>query len=71
MLHHPLAEEFEAAAKLEWDTFTKRGTYKHVKRPGSNIKVLPLRWEFTYKFGSDGYLVKCKLLCKRRFTNFV
>jgi hypothetical protein len=33
MLHHPLAKEFEAAAKLEWDTATKKGTYKHVKTP--------------------------------------
>jgi hypothetical protein len=66
MLHHPLAEEFEAAAKLEWDTVTKKGTYKHVKRPDSNIKVLPLRWVFTYKFGSDGYLIKCKArICAR------
>ena len=66
MLRHPLAEEFQAAAKLEWDTVTKKDTYKRVKRPGSNVKVLPLRWVFTYKFGSDGYLVKCKArICAR------
>jgi Reverse transcriptase (RNA-dependent DNA polymerase) len=65
MLSHPLSAEFEAAAKAEWTEVGKKGTYEKISRP-KGVKVLPLRWVFTYKFDSDGYLIKCKArICVR------
>ena len=65
MLNHPLSAEFKAAAKAEWAEVGKKGTYEKVSRP-KGVKILPLRWVFTYKFDSDGYLIKCKArICVR------
>jgi hypothetical protein len=60
MVAHPLATQFRAAAQLEWDSVTKRGTYEKVNHLPSNTKVLPLRWVFAYKLDSSGKLERCK-----------
>lgn len=67
MLRHPKHLDFLEAAKREWNAVTKKGTYDKVPRPSStNVKILPLRWVFTYKFDDNGYLLKCKArICVR------
>jgi Reverse transcriptase (RNA-dependent DNA polymerase) len=63
---HPFAAEFEQAARAEIQGLEKRGTYKYVQKGPTTAKALPLLWVFTYKFDSDGYLLKFKArLCVR------
>jgi hypothetical protein len=55
MLNHPLSAEFKAAAKAEGTEVGKKGTYEKISRP-KGVKVLPLRWVFTYKFDSQAWI---------------
>lgn len=65
---HPYRKEFTEAIHTEWDAVTRHGTYKVVPQPSRSeqIRVLPLRWAFGYKFDDDGYLTKFKArICVR------
>lgn len=65
MQKHPYREAFTEAASHEITTLDKMGTFHTVARP-LNAQILPLKWVFTYKFDSDGYLIKAKArLCVR------
>ncbi|KAJ5343424.1 uncharacterized protein N7506_003248 [Penicillium brevicompactum] len=67
MTRHQYSEAFMAAAATEVAGLEKKNTCEVVKRPmDPNKQVLPLTWVFTYKFDSDGYLVKFKArICVR------
>ena len=47
------------AANKEYNDLKQRGTFKSVKRT-LLLKVIPVTWVFTYKFNTNGYLVKFK-----------
>jgi hypothetical protein len=65
MLKHPHRAGFEAAAMKEYRDLESRKTFGHVLKTLA-IKTLPLKWVFTYKFDTDGYLVKYKArICVR------
>ena len=59
MLSHPEANGFMNAANLEFQTEEKKCAWEEVPKP-TNVKVLPLKWVFTYKLDDKGYLVKYK-----------
>ena len=56
---------FNAAMRKEYQAVADRGTFVIEPRP-YRYQVLPLIWVFTYKFDTDGYLLKYKArLCVR------
>ena len=62
---HPYREGFQTAATKEYQDLERRNTFKPVPKT-SKITTLPLIWVFTYKFDTDGYLIKFKArLCVR------
>lgn len=67
MINHQYHKGFLAAAGLEVDTLTRKSTFEVVQRPTDrSIQILPLKWVFTYKFDSNGFLSKLKArLCVR------
>jgi len=62
---HPHREGFQAAARKEYQDLERRDTFQSVPKTVST-KTLPLKWVFTYKFDTNGYLVKFKArICVR------
>jgi len=62
---HPFREGFRAAIIKEYHNLRRRNTFKPAPKT-SKIATLPLIWIFTYKFDTDGYLLKFKArLCVR------
>lgn len=62
---HPYREGFRTAATKEYQDLERRNTFKSVPKT-SKITTLPLIWVFTYKFNTDGYLIRFKArLCVR------
>jgi hypothetical protein len=62
---HPYREGFHTAATKEYQDLERRNTFKSVPKT-SKMTTIPLIWVFTYKFDTDGYLVKFKArLCVR------
>jgi hypothetical protein len=62
---HLYAEGFQAAARKEYQDLDRRQTFQYVSRTKAS-KVIPLTWVFTYKFDTDGFLVKFKArMCVR------
>ncbi|KAI1005011.1 hypothetical protein K3495_g3206 [Podosphaera aphanis] len=59
MLKHPESSEFISAANFEIQSQEEKGTWTEVPRP-ANIKVLRLKWIFTYKSDDQDFLVKYK-----------
>jgi hypothetical protein len=58
---HPLGSEFRTAGQKEFKTLIDRGTFRPFPRAqAKGREIIPLRWVFTYKFDSDGYLDKYK-----------
>ena len=50
---------------VEYKTLIEKKTIQSVKQT-TNMKPIPLRWVFTYKFDEAGYLLKFKArLCAR------
>ena len=71
MLKHLHAPEFKQAAQQEYDTLVKRSTFLPTLKDQAHGKILPLLWVFTYKFDSDGYLLKHKArICVRGDLQF-
>jgi hypothetical protein len=65
MQRHKYTKEFKEAAEKEYQDVNNRGTFEIVRKT-SDIRVIPLTWVFTYKFDTDGYLVKFKArICVR------
>ncbi len=65
MLKHAHAKGFKAAALTEYTELRKRGTFEIVNRT-NDMEPLPLIWVFSYKFDTDGKLLKYKArLCVR------
>jgi hypothetical protein len=60
MISHPQRAGFEAAAGKEYKELQNRGTFKTVPRPKAKGSILPVMWVFTYKFDTDGFLLKHK-----------
>jgi hypothetical protein len=67
MLRHPHVDGFTEAAIFEVKSLEAKGTFEEIDRPTDVSKqVLPLKWVFTYKFDSDGFLIKYKArICVR------
>ena len=62
---HQYRLEFKNAAQQEFQTLVRKGTFKKVPWDKTR-KLLPLRWVFTYKFDTNGYLTRFKArLCAR------
>ena len=57
--NHPHAEGFQEATLLEFNNLRDRQAFREVDRPAGK-QVIPVSWVFTYKFDSDGYLLKYK-----------
>ena len=47
MLSHPESSGFINAATIEFQSQENKGTWEEVQKP-TNVKVLPLKWVFTY-----------------------
>jgi hypothetical protein len=66
MESHPFADGFKSAAQKEIDDLVKRDTWKYVDHTKTTSRPLPLKWVFTYKFDTNGFLDKFKArLCVR------
>ncbi|KAE8547619.1 hypothetical protein EYB25_009412 [Talaromyces marneffei] len=52
-------KEFIAAARAEFETLKRKGTFEFVPKP-ENTQILPLTWVFKYKFDKYGKLSKFK-----------
>ncbi|KAJ6041359.1 hypothetical protein N7460_006749 [Penicillium canescens] len=67
MLRHPHRDGFIHAASVEVKGLESKSTFREVDKPNDKgLQILPLTWVFTYKFDSDGYLVKYKArICVR------
>ena len=62
---HPYREGLRTAATKEYQDLERHNTFKSVPKT-SKITTLPLIWVFTYKFNTDGCLIKFKArLCVR------
>ena len=63
--NHPYREEFTVAAQKEFQDLESRGTWELVDY-AADTKPLPLKWVFTYKYDTDGYLERFKArICVR------
>ena len=60
LLYHPHRTGFEAAAQKEYRDLQTRGTFKSVPKNMVKGIPLPMMWVFTYKYDTDGYLIKYK-----------
>lgn len=59
LLKHLYQNGFYAAAEKEYRGLKWQGTFQAVSKT-PKIKILLVIWVFTYKFDSDGYLIKYK-----------
>ena len=60
LLRHPYADEFMKAANVEWEALFHKETWEIVDQDEAIQPILLLKWVFTYKPDSDGYLAKFK-----------
>ena len=60
LLRHPYADEFMKAANVEWEALFHKETWEIIDQDEAIQPILPLKWVFTYKTDSDGYLAKFK-----------
>ncbi|KAI1004940.1 hypothetical protein K3495_g3273 [Podosphaera aphanis] len=68
MLRHKFAKEFTRAAEKEYYTLEEKGTWNHINEEDVPVgaEIIPVIWIFSYKFDSDGVLIKFKArLCAR------
>jgi hypothetical protein len=67
MVNHPFNEGFMTACGLEIETIQRKETFVEEIRPNDrSIQILPLKWVFSYKLDSNGYLAKLKArICVR------
>lgn len=62
---HPLWSSIETAIQKEYTSIESQGVFELVDQD-SEMKAIPLKWVFAYKFDSEGYMVKVKArLCVR------
>jgi len=58
---HSYGPEFQAAARKEYNDLDRRGTFQTVPiTEATGHFIIPVMWVFTYKFDTDGYLIKFK-----------
>lgn len=60
MTRHKYRMEFEAAAKREYEALWSKETFKTIAKLEATAPAIPLMWIYTYKFDTDGYLLKFK-----------
>lgn len=64
-LRHQFAKQFIQAARDEFDSLKKKGTFEVVPKK-QGMQILPLTWVFKYKFDKFGKLAKFKArICVR------
>ena len=51
---------FKNAATKKYDSLVHWGVFQPVSCWNTSSKLLPLKWVFTYKFDTDGFLQKFK-----------
>lgn len=62
---HPLWSSIETAIQNEYTSIESKGVFELVDQD-SEMKAIPMKWVFAYKFDSEGYMVKVKArLCVR------
>ena len=59
LCNHPYAEGFQQAAQAEYNALLSKDTFKIMPTP-ANVRPIPMKWVFTYKFDEGGYLTKFK-----------
>jgi len=58
---HPYGPEFKAAARKEYSDLDRKGTFLTVPvEEATGHYIIPVMWVFTYKFDTNGFLVKFK-----------
>lgn len=63
---HTHSEGFTAAAQKEFKDLESRGTWELVDQSSTSSRPLPLKWVFTYKYDTNGYLDRYKArICVR------
>lgn len=74
LLNHPYKDAFLQAIVLEINILTSKNTWEIQPRSvaiAQNKQIIPLIWVFTYKFDTEGYLLKFKArLCVRGDLQF-
>lgn len=69
ILNHRFRDEFQAAAQVEIDAISNKSTWEIINKSeiqSKSNRPLPLKWVFTYKFDTNGYLTKFKArICVR------
>ena len=60
LLRHPYADELMKAANVKCEALFHKETWEIVDQDEAIQPILPLKWVFTYKTDSDGYLAKFK-----------
>lgn len=48
------------ATHKEFRQHIRNGTWRKIKRPNGNIRILPVKWIWKYKEDADGYLASFK-----------
>ena len=56
---HPHGDRFIEAAKIEYGDLWRRGTFEKMPKTPA-IKTIPTMWVFTYKYDTNGFLLKYK-----------
>jgi hypothetical protein len=65
MKTHPNQAQFREAARTEYEALVSKDTFETVPL-SEKIHPIPLKWVFTYKFDTDGFLLKHKArICVR------
>jgi hypothetical protein len=63
---HLHSKGFKYAAQKEFQDLESRGTWELVDQSNASTRPLPLKWVFTYKYDTDGYLDRYKArICVR------
>ena len=57
---HQFSMDFKNAATKEYNSLVHWGMFQPVSCWNTSSKPLPLKWVFTYKFNTDGFLQKFK-----------
>ena len=58
--NHPFGEHFRAGAIKEITNLESRNCWRVVKHSYATEQPIPLKWVFTYKVDSSGYLTRCR-----------
>jgi len=60
LTNHPLGQFFKKDAQLELSNLESRDCWRVIDVSQARTKPIPLKWVFTYKVDSSGFLMRCR-----------